>query len=77
MKSKPKTSLVPKSSGTEKSVPDDTIYLTRNGTRVRIVKEKEYPAHRREIKSEPMFVVSEVANGKRWYGYKFENLKKE
>jgi hypothetical protein len=66
-----------------KNVPDDTIYRTRrNGTRVRIVKSKEFPpdgrdpSWLREIKAKPpeTLTVAEVKNGKRWYGYKPEDL---
>lgn len=65
-----------------KSIPDDTIYRTPNGTRVRIVKPKEFPARKddpawlKEIKNAPRttITVAEVSNGKRWYGYKREDL---
>jgi hypothetical protein len=68
-----------------KPVADDTIYRTKDGTRVRIVKEKE--VNRGQVS--PMvydmvvesrknrFVVAEVKNGKRWYGYKLEDLTPE
>lgn len=65
-----------------KNIPDDTIYRTRKGTRVRIIKDKE--VNRGQIS--PMvydivvasraarLVVAEVANGKRWYGYEMKDL---
>ncbi len=58
-----------------KSVPDDTIYrLKKTGTRVRIVKPKEFPSHPgdpvwlKEVKSLPseFLTVAEVKNGHRW-----------
>ena len=74
-----------------KNTADDTIYRTPKGTRVRIVKDKEFSISRGEIKSlvspevydmlqqlrEELFVVAEVKNGKRWYGYKREDLMTE
>lgn len=68
-----------------KPVADDTIYRTPKGVRVRIVKEKEYPPNPsdpvwlQEIKSRPSegITVAEVKNGKRWYGYKREDLTPE
>ena len=65
-----------------KSIPDDTIYRTPKGTRVRIVKDKEvnrgqvspsaYDSVQESIAKR--FVVAEVSNGKRWYGYTREDL---
>lgn len=68
-----------------KPVADDTIYRTPKGTRVRIVKEKEHPPCSsdpdwlKEIKAKPSntITVAEVKNGKRWYGYKREDLTPE
>ena len=65
-----------------KNTPDDTIYRTPGGTRVRIVKRKEFPPDPsdpvwlKEIKSKPpeTITVAEVKNGKRWYCYKLEDL---
>ncbi len=65
-----------------KPVADDTIYRTPKGTRVRIVKGKEFPPNPNdpswlnEIKARPdeNVVVAEVKNGKRWYCYKREDL---
>lgn len=65
-----------------KNIPDDTIYRTPKGTRVRIVKDKEF--NRDQVSpmmydilvefAKKEFVVAEVKNGKRWYGYKREDL---
>lgn len=66
-----------------KNIPDDTIYRTKKGgTRVRIVTPKEF--NRGQISPQvydivtesrqKAFEVAEVANGKRWYGYKREDL---
>lgn len=68
-----------------KNIPDDTIYRTPKGTRVRIVKSREFPPDPRdpswlkEIKARPSetIVVAEIKNGKRWYGYTHENLMTE
>ena len=68
-----------------KNTPDDTIYRTRNGYRVRIVKDKEHPIRAedpkwlKELKAKPSetLTVAEVSNGKRWYGYTRENLMTE
>ena len=78
-------SLIPKAKNKEKSTPDATIYKTKDGLRVCIVKPKEYPIDPRdptwlqEIKSKPLetLTVAEVSNGKRWYGYKQEDLTPE
>ena len=43
-----------------KPIADDTIYFMPCGTRVRIVAEQDQSGY---------FVVAEVRNGKRWYGY--------
>jgi hypothetical protein len=68
-----------------KNTADDTIYRTPKGTRVRIVKDKEF--NRGQVSPEvydmlqqlreELFVVAEVKNGKRWYGYKREDLMTE
>lgn len=68
-----------------KNIPDDTIYRTPKGTRVRIVKDKEF--NRGQVSpciydvlvesAKKQFVVAEVKNGKRWYGYKREDLMTE
>ena len=68
-----------------KNVPDDTIYRTKDGRRVRVVKAKEFPPNAvdpvwlKEIKEKPPenLTVAEVKNGHRWYGYKMENLMTE
>jgi hypothetical protein len=68
-----------------KNIPDDTIYRTPCGTRVRIVKSKEFPPNPldpdwlKEIKARPpeTITVAEVKNGKRWHGYKREDLMTE
>jgi hypothetical protein len=68
-----------------KNTADDTIYRTSKGTRVRIVKDKEFPPNPldpdwlKEIKAKPSetITVSEVKNGKRWYGYSREDLMTE
>ena len=68
-----------------KTVPDDTIYLTPGGYRVRIVKEREFPPNPadpswlKEIKAKPSdtITVAEVSNGKRWYCYKMADLTKQ
>jgi len=68
-----------------KNIPDDTIYRTKQGTRVRIVKPKERPpnpsdpAWLKEIKAKPSetLTVAEVKNGKRWYGYMIADLMTE
>ena len=65
-----------------KNIPDDTIYRTPKGTRVRIVKPKEHPIRPsdpdwlKKIKNTPdtHLTVAEVANGKRWYGYEMKDL---
>ena len=65
-----------------KNVPNDTIYRTPRGTRVRIVKHREFPPNPKdpdwlkEIKARPdeTITVAEVKNGKRWHGYKMEDL---
>ena len=65
-----------------KNTADDTIYRTPKGTRVIIVKSKEFPPDPsdpvwlKEIKAKPSetLTVAEVKNGKRWYGYKREDL---
>lgn len=53
-----------------KNVPDDTIYrLKKTGTRVRIVKEKEFPSHAVTTVSTtpPLFImVAQVKDGHRW-----------
>ncbi len=80
---KTKTSTVSKATPKRKDVPDDTIYVTKKGTRVRIVKDEEInviqvnPTVHRLIQDKPMFVVAKVSNGKRWYGYKREDLTPE
>ena len=66
----------------EKPVADDAIYRTKSGLRVRIVKDKEF--NRGQVSPEvydmlrqhreQSFVVAEVKNGKRWYGYNKEDL---
>lgn len=65
-----------------KNIPDDTIFRTKKGTRVRIVKPKEFPVHPddpawlKEIKARPRetLTVAEVKNGKRWHGYTLNDL---
>ena len=68
-----------------KSVPDDTIYLTTNGTRVRIVRVKQFPIRaddplwRQEITrnaNERMEVVR-VSDGHALWGCEIESLKPE
>jgi hypothetical protein len=68
-----------------KNTADDTIYRTSKGTRVRIVKDKEFNRGQaspevydmlQQLREESL-VVAEVKNGKRWYGYKREDLMTE
>ncbi len=60
---------------TIKSIPDDTVYRTASGLRVRIVKAKEHPGQPDWLKALPdPFTVAEISDGKRWYGYERKDL---
>ncbi len=63
-----------------KSTPDDNIYTTPNGMKVRIVPSKQRPIDPKdpqwlqEIKTRPIFTVARVSDGRLLYGYKMEDL---
>lgn len=60
--------------------PDDTIYKTPDGQRVRIVAPKQVnrgqvsPMVYDMLQARPLFVVARVRDGKRLYGYKRADL---
>lgn len=61
-----------------KPVPDSTVYLTKNGTRVRVTKGKQFPVHpadpfwRQEMQrksNEESIAVVRISDGHELWGY--------
>ena len=82
MKTKPKTALVPKATPKPKESPDNRIYLTKSGERVRITTSKRFPVHpndpewrqqmQREMNERP--AVVRISDGHELWGCKIEYL---
>lgn len=80
---KSKIAIVPKAQVKAKTTPDDTVYLTPDGTRVKITKSKQFPSHpddpqwRKDLNAiaNERGAVVRISDGHELWGCKIEDLK--
>ena len=82
MKTKPKTALVPKATPKPKEAPDNRIYLTKSGIRVRIARGKQFPVHpgdaewrqQQQREANERIAVIRISDGHELWGYTLADL---
>ncbi len=82
---KRKVAIVPRAKPVVKTAPDDTVYLTSDGTRVKITKAKQFPSRpddrdwEKEIRerSNQREAIVRISDGHELWGCKREDLKPE